>query len=165
MRSHLNRTVVAVLVCIAWPVAGRGCGGPTDVAASDRTGEATTMGAREGRSSPPSESVDGGPEGLTKEEIRSTIRGHLHEVRSCYEAALDASPRLKLEVMVRLRIGPSGRVEDALVQGAELPSLRECIRRVALSWSFPRPRNHGIVVVSYPFALSPSSAKGPAPRR
>ena len=93
---------------------------------------------------------------LDKELIRGVIRDHLSQVRYCYEKALVRSPGLFGKVNTVWTIGADGRVRDAKVDSTTMahPEVSSCITSKILTWSFPRPRGGGTVVVRYPFIFT-----------
>ena len=102
---------------------------------------------------------------LDKEVIRRTIRGHLGEVKACYERELLEHPELTGRVVVRFVIGGDGRVLTAEVESSTLgsPPAEQCIASQLATWLFPQPRGGGLVQVSYPFVLKSFEAPEPSP--
>lgn len=95
---------------------------------------------------------------LSKDVIRRIIRRHINEVRFCYEQALNSSPDLEGRVTVAFIISPTGAVQSSTVAGSSLgnQAVEGCIASAVRRWGFPQPDGGGIVVVNYPFMLSPS---------
>jgi len=94
---------------------------------------------------------------LDKDLIRRVIRSHINEVRACYNQGLARNPSLSGRVEVSFSIGGTGRV---MTSGIGESSVKDkqvdaCIAKAVKRWKFPRPRNGGNVMVSYPFKLSP----------
>lgn len=114
-------------------------------------------GASAGRAEPPPESP--APEArrgsLDKEVIRRTIRGHLVEVKQCYERELVQHPELAGRVIIGFRIGGDGHVLSADVASSTMgsPPVEQCIAAAVATWVFPKPIGGGVVKVSYPFVL------------
>jgi TonB family protein len=112
----------------------------------------------------PSRGAPAKPRGsLDKEVIRGVIRGHLAEIKTCYERALVADQDLSGRVMVQFRIAASGKVVSAVVQSSTLgsPPVESCIADAVATWQFPAPRGGGEVIVSYPFILKDADAEPP----
>jgi TonB family protein len=96
---------------------------------------------------------------LDKEIIRRIIRRHINEVRYCYEQSLAVHPAIGGRVMVQFTIAASGQVISSLLQNSTVGDARaeSCIVQAVRRWEFPRPLGGGIVIVSYPFVLTPGS--------
>jgi TonB family protein len=94
---------------------------------------------------------------LDKDIIRRIVRNHINEVRYCYNQALARDPNAAGRVAVQFTIGPTGKVAGAVVQESSLPDRgsANCIATAVKRWSFPKPRNGGNVMVTYPFVLAP----------
>jgi glyoxylase-like metal-dependent hydrolase (beta-lactamase superfamily II) len=102
---------------------------------------------------------DGMPRGsLDKEIIRRVIRRHINEVKSCYEKELATKPTLAGRIMVQFTIAASGKVVASVVQDSTMDNSRveTCTVEAVRGWEFPKPIGGGIVIVSYPFVLSPA---------
>lgn len=93
---------------------------------------------------------------LSREVIQRVIRRHQREVRRCYEQALALEPNLHGRVLLRFTISGTGAVSAATVTetGAGLEAAATCIANAARRWTFPAPAG-GIVIVTYPFMLTP----------
>lgn len=91
---------------------------------------------------------------IDKEVIRRVVRAHIHEVRRCYERALEKKPALRGRVTVNWRIEPDGSVSSAKVQNSTLldDQTEQCIVASVGTWTFPKPVG-GWVSITYPFAL------------
>jgi hypothetical protein len=96
--------------------------------------------------------------GLDREIVRRVVRQHLNEVRYCYEEALPRQPTLAGRVVARFTIAPTGRVLVSALQTSSLgsPAVEACIVAATRRWQFPQPAGGGLVVVSYPFQLTPA---------
>lgn len=94
-------------------------------------------------------------DGLTKEQIRGTIRKNLKSVVGCYESELKANPDLKGKVVVDFDIGLEGQVVRALIARSALhnPAAESCITEAIKTWQFPKPAGVKIVNVHYPFVF------------
>jgi len=112
---------------------------------------------------------------LDKEIIRRIIRRHINEVRYCYEQELTTKPGLGGRILVQFTIGAAGQVLTSVLQNSTMGNGRveNCILQAVRRWAFPTPLEGGLVVVSYPFVLTPNglasadaanaSASPPAP--
>jgi TonB family protein len=96
---------------------------------------------------------------LDKEIIRRIVRRHLNEVRYCYEQALAAHPSLTGRLVVQFTIAPTGLVLASVLQSSSLGvvSVDICVVQAVKRWEFPQPKGGGLVMVSYPFQLTPGS--------
>ncbi len=96
--------------------------------------------------------------GLDREIVRRVVRQHLNEVRYCYEEALPRQPTLAGRVVAQFTIAPTGRVLVSALQTSSLgsPAVEACIVAATRRWQFPQPAGGGLVVVSYPFQLTPA---------
>jgi TonB family protein len=93
---------------------------------------------------------------LDRDIIRRVVRAHVDEVRYCYNEGLQHDPGLEGGVVVRFTIGESGSVIESTLADSTLADedVATCIVSAVTRWSFPKPE-HGKVVVTYPFQLSP----------
>ena len=93
---------------------------------------------------------------LDKALIQRVIRAHGTRFRRVFQHALRANPKLAGKVVLRLTIGPDGRVTDAKVTSATLTdeAFTKALLRVARTMRFPAPAGGGVVVVSYPLVFS-----------
>ncbi len=98
---------------------------------------------------------------LDKEIIRRIVRRHIDEVNYCYEPELTKKPDLAGRILVQFTIAASGEVIASVPQNSTMGNARveNCIVQAVRRWEFPKPLG-GIVIVSYPFVLTPS---GPLP--
>jgi len=94
---------------------------------------------------------------LDKDIIRRIVRAHINEVRYCYNKGLVVDPSLEGRVAIQFTVGPTGKVPTAVVASTTLSDKKvgECIAKSVKRWKFPRPSGGGVVVVTYPFVLSP----------
>jgi TonB family protein len=90
---------------------------------------------------------------LDKEIIRRIVRVHMNEVKYCYDQELVRNKGLEGRVSVRFVISGAGQVISSLVQSTTMNNLRveSCVLNAVKRWSFPKPDNAGIAIVSYPF--------------
>jgi len=99
---------------------------------------------------------------LDKEIIRRIIRRHLNEVKYCYEQELAKKPALGGRIMVQFTIAASGQVIASTLQNSTVGDSRveNCTVQAVRRWEFPYPAGGGMVVVSYPFVLTPNGGAG-----
>jgi TonB family protein len=95
---------------------------------------------------------------LSKDEIRTVMKGNVNQVRYCYEKGLSANPSLEGKVVVSFVIDPKGKVGTCRIAESTLGNdeVESCIREAVAGWTFPEPKGGGIVKVSYPYVLTPS---------
>jgi TonB family protein len=95
---------------------------------------------------------------LDKEIIRRVIRRHIDDVKACYELELASRPVLGGRVTVQFTIAATGQVVASVLQASTLgsPRVENCIVQTVRRWEFPKPLGGGIVIVSYPFVLTPA---------
>ncbi len=95
---------------------------------------------------------------LDKEIIRRVIRSHIKEVKFCYEQELLKKPDLGGRVVVQFTISASGQVVASVLQTSTMGNSRveNCTVQAVRRWEFPKPLGGGIVIVSYPFVLTPA---------
>jgi len=94
---------------------------------------------------------------LDKDIIRRIVRAHINEVRHCYSQGLANDPALEGRVSVQFTINPTGKVPVAVVQESTLSDAQvaNCIAAAVKRWTFPKPKDEGNAIVTYPFVLSP----------
>jgi hypothetical protein len=99
---------------------------------------------------------------LDKEIIRRIIRRHINEVKYCYEQELTKKPDLGGRIMVQFTIAASGQVIASVLQNSTMSNARveNCTVQAVRRWEFPKPLGGGIVIVSYPFVLTPAGGGG-----
>lgn len=123
-------------------------------------------GASEGFGSKTSVAIEGGGmeesfDGtIDKEAIRRVIRAKLHEVKSCYERALNTlekGRKLEGKIVLGWDIVEKGQARNVKVKSSTLgnAAVENCIRDRLASWTFPEPPA-GLVaeVQAYPFILN-----------
>ncbi len=99
---------------------------------------------------------------LDKEIIRRIIRRLINEVKYCYEQELTKKPELGGRIMVQFTIAASGQVIASVLQNSTMGNARveNCTVQAVRRWEFPKPLGGGIVIVSYPFVLTPAGGGG-----
>ncbi len=92
---------------------------------------------------------------LSKSIIRRVIRRHLNEVRYCYQKELQLDRTLYGRLVVKFTIAPNGSVITSGIKQSTVGNraVETCITQAVRRWLFPKPRDGGIVMVSYPFVL------------
>ncbi len=92
---------------------------------------------------------------LDKEIIRRIVQEHSAQVRGCYEKELAASPKLAGKVVMKWIVGADGSVTEAHTESTDLKNanVEGCIEKTILTWTFPKPKGGGIVIVNYPFTF------------
>lgn len=90
--------------------------------------------------------------------IRDSVKKHLKDIRSCYEAGLLKNPESKGKVILQWTIADGGVVKEADVQHTTLknPEIEECMVASVKTWKFPSPPKNQEAQVTYPFLLKPS---------
>ena len=99
---------------------------------------------------------------LDQEIVRRIVRRHINEVKYCYEQELMKAPNLGGRVLVQFTIAASGEVIASVLQNSTLGNSRveNCTIQATRRWAFPRPLGGGIVIVSYPFVMTPNGEAG-----
>lgn len=93
--------------------------------------------------------------GLSREQIRRTIRQHINEVRFCYEQGLQRRPDLEGRVAVSFVISPSGSVQSASsTSTVNDDRIAGCVESAVRRWDFPS--SPGMTGVTYPFMMQSS---------
>ena len=98
--------------------------------------------------------------GMDKDDIRTVVRAHIEDVRTCYNRGLNHDGELKGRVDVHFMIGRKGIVSEASVPSRSLPGavgryVEICITAAVKRWVFPMPPGGGNAIVTYPFVLTP----------
>jgi hypothetical protein len=95
--------------------------------------------------------------GLSREDIRRTVRRHINEVRFCYEQELMSRPDLEGRVAVQFFVSPDGSVMSSSVvdQSGAVGDVGSCVSQSVRRWTFPA--SDGPTRVTYPFVLQSAS--------
>lgn len=95
--------------------------------------------------------------GLTKEDIRKSLRDNQRAIRNCYERALLSKSHLEGRLGLRWKINPTGSVESISIQNTTvgMPSLENCVLEVVRRIIFPQAPNKMPTTVIYPFVFTP----------
>lgn len=94
-----------------------------------------------------------GPE-MDREQIRTTLKKHDEEIRSCFEQALKYKPSLSGKLVLEWEVIGSGSVNTITVVEPLDPTLDRCMVNKLAKWKFPQPPNHIVAKVKYPFVFS-----------
>jgi TonB family protein len=95
---------------------------------------------------------------LDREIVRRVIRSHINEVKFCYEQEMTTRSELGGRIMVQFTIAPGGQVLTSVLQSSTMGNARveNCTVQAVRRWEFPKPQGGGLVMVSYPFVLTPA---------
>jgi MYXO-CTERM domain-containing protein len=100
--------------------------------------------------------------GLQRDIVRRIVRAHINELRHCYNLGLAKNPTLAGTLDLDFTIDTAGKVSvvsvDAEATTLGDPAVGACAAKAVRRWSFPK--SSAPVVVSYPFALSPTGGGG-----
>jgi hypothetical protein len=90
---------------------------------------------------------------LDREIVRRVVRLHMNEVKYCYEQQLVTKPGLGGRISLQFVISGTGQVISSFVQSTTMNDARveRCVVEAVKRWTFPRPNQAGIAIVSYPF--------------
>jgi TonB family protein len=95
------------------------------------------------------------PAPLSHEEIKSTVDGHLGDVKACMRDHGAATGKL----VVQFSIAPDGKVNDPKPkERSSNDALDKCIASAFGRWTFPKPRGGVIMGVVYPFTFAAPKA-------
>ena len=94
---------------------------------------------------------------LDRDAIERVIRGHLAQIRYCYQRQLQRDWDLEGRIVFRFVIARDGSVSSVEVveSGLEDQVVESCVSKQLMRLKFPAPDGGGIVVVTYPFVFSP----------
>lgn len=97
--------------------------------------------------------------GLSRDIIHRIVRRHINEVKFCYEQQLEFTPDLEGLLSIKFIISAAGAVQTAAVARSTLhnPALEKCVVSAVRRWTFPTSKD-GIVIVTYPFEMSPQQS-------
>ena len=90
---------------------------------------------------------------LSTDAVTGTVGMHKGQVDACYTASAKTTPGLAGKVLVTIRIGRDGRVQDATVTSTSLrdPNTEACLAGVLLGVRFPALPDGDVAIVRYPF--------------
>ncbi|HUT78727.1 MAG TPA: AgmX/PglI C-terminal domain-containing protein, partial [Polyangia bacterium] len=95
---------------------------------------------------------------IPKDAIRRIVQRHMNEMKFCYERALAGRPDLEGRISVKFVITGSGGVQTAVIENSSVgnAAMEQCVVGAVRRWTFPKPADGGVVIVSYPFAFTSS---------
>lgn len=77
--------------------------------------------------------------GLSRDQIRDTIRTRQSAIRLCYESELQSQPDLAGRATIHFVVASDGSVSSASITGMDHPGLLACLEREVRSFRFPAP--------------------------
>ncbi len=91
---------------------------------------------------------------ISMDPIKTEIRSHVAQFRTCFEVGLEHNPELSGGISTRFRITPKGSVCGVENGGSQLPDpwVVECVNRVFYSMSFPAPIR--MLTITYPLTFT-----------
>ncbi|HEY8270875.1 MAG TPA: AgmX/PglI C-terminal domain-containing protein [Pseudobdellovibrionaceae bacterium] len=108
------------------------------------------------------------PASLNKDDVRPVILSHLKEVRICYEATLERTPKSEGKLVVSWQINKEGKATNytAIKESSTIFDQRliQCLGDTLSTWQFPIPPDDAVAEITYPFFFRPHSEEqsGPA---
>lgn len=139
----------------ASPIAGKG--GKSNFSVGSGSGaDATVLGGQKsGLSDIGGKEGFSAQGGLDKEAVRQTLAKYRRQIRTCYERALVANPRVGGRIVYQWYISPKGPVTSVVLKSSEakMSSLEGCVESVIKSAIFPTAPNGQPTIVIYPFVF------------
>jgi metallo-beta-lactamase class B len=104
-------------------------------------------------------------ERVDQEVVRRVIKSHLSDVKNCYEPELAKNPRLGGVMNVDFTIGAAGRVLMSSLDSSSMhnEAVETCTVMAVRRWLFPRLVGNDVLMVSYPFKLTPLTMLSASP--
>jgi ribosomal protein L17 len=92
---------------------------------------------------------------LDPEIIRRIVRSHAGQIRFCYEHELRKTPGIRGKIVMKWIINGEGRVMQAQVAETQMRNadVESCLAARIKTWTFPKPKGGGVVVINYPFVF------------
>jgi hypothetical protein len=92
---------------------------------------------------------------LDPEIIRRIVREHAGQIRYCYESELTRTPGIFGKIVMKWVINGEGRVMQSQVAETQMKNanVENCLATKIKTWTFPKPKGGGMVVVNYPFVF------------
>lgn len=92
---------------------------------------------------------------LDPDIIRSTVREHADQIRSCYESELSRTPGIFGKIVIKWVIDSEGKVVQASTAETKMnnANVEACLASHIRTWVFPKPKGGGVVIVNYPFVF------------
>ncbi|MFT4621579.1 MAG: outer membrane biosynthesis protein TonB [Myxococcota bacterium] len=94
---------------------------------------------------------------LDRAVVDEVVKRHLAAIRYCYQRELQREPELSGKLVVKFVIAGDGSVSSSKLGSSTMghAGVERCVTGRFLKMQFPEPNGNGIVIVSYPFLLSP----------
>lgn len=91
--------------------------------------------------------------GLDKSLIAAVVQSNIGQIKHCYERQLLVDPNIFGKVVASWTISKEGTVTVSSVKKTTMnnATVENCISGKIKSWTFPKPKGGGQVLVSYPF--------------
>jgi pSer/pThr/pTyr-binding forkhead associated (FHA) protein len=91
--------------------------------------------------------------GLDKALIAAVVQSNIGQIKHCYERQLIVDPNIYGKVVAAWTIDGNGNVSVSNIKKTTMNNkvVEGCIAARIKSWSFPKPKGGGTVLVSYPF--------------
>ncbi len=98
---------------------------------------------------------------LSTEAVTGTVGMHKAQMDACYTSSAAAHPDLGGKVLVTLKIGRDGRVQDAAITSTSLrdPTTEACLAGVLLGVHFPKLPDGDVAIVRYPFTFGATTPR------
>lgn len=99
--------------------------------------------------------------GLTREQIQTTVNANMGKILACYEESLKKAPQLAGRVNVEFVVAPDGKVIKSKVSRTTLAhkTTQDCVLATLNTWTFPKPVGEESVTVTYPFVFTQNKPK------
>ena len=90
---------------------------------------------------------------VSRSSIQQVVRKNTKRVRALYERQLKADPNLSGKIVVKIVIGPDGKVQKVEITQDTLkdPVFAAALLKLIKRWQFPKQPGGGQLVVNYPF--------------
>jgi hypothetical protein len=91
--------------------------------------------------------------GLDKSLIAAVVQSNIGQIKHCYERQLIVDPNIYGKVVAGWTIDKDGLVSLSNIKKTTMnnKAVETCIAARIKSWTFPKPKGGGTVLVSYPF--------------
>lgn len=98
------------------------------------------------------------PGDIPVSDIKKVLGEAQSSIRACYERALRNNNQLQGSVIVQVRVGANGRVDNSRLRGnLRDAEVNKCIQNLTRSWSFPSPTGGSCAVVDAPYNFTPKN--------
>jgi hypothetical protein len=100
---------------------------------------------------------------LSLEEVEKALKPHVPSILGCYKKHVSKHKAKSGVMQLEMQIRPDGRVNKLWVRarGVRGPELRDCVRELARSWTFPKKTGFTNAVVRLYFPRSSGQDVGP----